>query len=108
MLFRSVSQSRYVAGLKEPGNPKKATNIYMYKIKKAIKFAYEISTNPQHLITMPDNQKIKLTSFALKNIDDERTAILAAPSTSAYTISNLTMPYGAATATHDLPNYDRS
>ena len=57
---------------------------------------------------MPDNQKIKLTQFQLKNIDDERAKILAAPSTSAYTISNLTMPYGAATATLDLPNYDRS
>ena len=32
-------------GLKEPENPRKATNVYMYKIKKAIKFAYQISTN---------------------------------------------------------------
>ena len=53
-----------------------ATNIYMYKIKKAIKFANEISTSARNKITMPDNKKIQLTSFALKNIDDERTAIL--------------------------------
>ena len=33
-------------------------------------------------ITMPDNQKIKLTALPSKNIDDERTKILAAPSTS--------------------------
>lgn len=94
-------------GLKEPENPRKATNIYMYKIKKAIKFAYEISTSGRHKITMPDNQKIKLTSFALKNIDDERTAILAAPSTSAYEVSQNRLPYSAAIETIDLPSYDR-
>ena len=27
-------------GLREPENPKKATNIYAYKVKKAIKIAY--------------------------------------------------------------------
>ena len=94
-------------GLKEPENPKKATNIYMYKIKKAIKFAYEISTAGRHKITMPDNKKIKLTSFALKNIDDERTAILAAPSTSAYELSRNRLPYSAAIETIELPSYDR-
>ena len=57
---------------------------------------------------MPDNQKIKLTQFPLKNIDDERSAILAAPSTSAYEVSNAHMPYGAATKTLDLPNHDRT
>ena len=95
-------------GLKEPENPKKATNIYMYKIKKNIKFAYQISTGGRHKITMPDNQKIKLTAFPLKNIDDERTKILAAPSTSAYEVNSGTLPYGAATGPMDLPNYDRT
>lgn len=94
-------------GLREPENPRKATNIYMYKIKKAIKFAYQISTSGRHKITMPDNKKIRLTSFALKNIDDERTAILAAPSTSAYELSRDRLPYSAALETIDLPSYDR-
>ena len=94
-------------GLSEPKNPRKATNVYMYKIKKAIKFAYKISTDKRNLITMPDNKKIKLTEFPLKNIDDERTKILAAPSTSAYIVDNGTMPYGAAMGPMDLPNYDR-
>lgn len=94
-------------GLREPENPRKATNIYMYKIKKAIKFAYQISTSGRHKITMPDNKKIKLTSFALKNIDDERTAILAARSTSAYELSRDRLPYSAALETIELPSYDR-
>lgn len=93
-------------GIKAPDNPRKATKVYAYKILKNIKIAYNMGAVGQNLITMPDNQKIKLTPFQLKNIDDERTKILAAPSTSAYTISNLTMPYGAATATLDLPNYN--
>ena len=96
-------------GIKEPDNPRKATNIYMYKIKKDIKLAYKInSTSGKNTITMPDNKKIKLTAFPLKNIDDERTSILAAPSSSAYVIDNNKMPYGAATKTIDLPNHDRS
>lgn len=96
-------------GLKEPDNPRKATNIYMYKIKKDIKFAYQIRTTAgENLITMPDNQKIKLTEFPLKNIDDERTAILAAPSTSAYQVSPATLPYSAATGLAQLPSYDRT
>lgn len=95
-------------GLKEPEHPKKATNIYMYKIKKAIKFAYKTSASGRNFITMPDNQKIKLTEFPLKNIDDERTKILAAPSTSAYIVSNNDLPYGAATGPMDLPNYNRT
>ena len=94
-------------GLREPENPRKATNIYMYKIKKAIKFAYQVSTGGRHKITMPDNKKIKLTPFSLKNIDDERTAILAAPSTSAYELSRSRLPYSAALETIDLPSYDR-
>nr|DAQ67257.1 MAG TPA: Major capsid protein [Microviridae sp.] len=94
-------------GLREPKNPRRATNIYMYKIKKAIKFAYQISTGGRHQITMPDNQKIRLTSFPLKNIDDERTAILAAPSTSAYELSRDLLPYSAALETIELPSYDR-
>lgn len=60
------------------------------------------------MITMPDNQKIKLTSFPLKNIDDERTKILAAPSTSAYIVENGNLPYGASTGPMDLPNYNRT
>lgn len=95
-------------GIKGPENPKKATNIYMYQIKKTIKFAYKISTSGKNLITMPDNKKINLIQFPLKNIDDERTKILAAPSTSAYIVSNKTMPYGAATGPMDLPNYNRT
>nr|DAN09340.1 MAG TPA: Major capsid protein [Microviridae sp.] len=95
-------------GLREPINPRKATKVYAYKVKQTIQIAYNMDVAGENPITMPDNQKIKLTPFKLKNIDDERNAILAAPSTSAYTINNIKMPYGAATATHDLPNYDRS
>ena len=95
-------------GIKAPNNPRKATKVFVYKVKQNIQIAYNMDTTGENLITMPDNQKIKLTQFSLKNIDNERTKILAAPSTSAYTISNLTMPYGAATATLDLPNYNRS
>ena len=39
-------------GLKDPENPKKATNVYMYKIKKDIKFAYQLSTDGKHSITI--------------------------------------------------------
>lgn len=95
-------------GTKAPDNPRKATKVYAYKVKQTIQIAYNMDAAGENLITMPDNQKIKLTQFALKNIDDERTKILAAPSTSAYTVNNLTMPYGAAAATIDLPNYDRT
>lgn len=94
-------------GLREPENPRKATNIYMYKVKTAIKLAYNQDKTGFYLITMPDNQKIQLTSFPLKNIDDERTAILAAPSTSAYEVSKK-LPYNAATEEYELPNHDRS
>lgn len=96
-------------GIKQPENPRKATNIYMYQIKKEVKFAYQISattgTNP---ITMPDNKKIKLTQFPLKNIDDERTEILKAPSTSAYIVDGATMPYAAAIGSMELPNHNRT
>lgn len=96
-------------GIKEPKNPRKATDIYVYQIKKAVKFAYKMSpTVGKNLITMPDNQKIKLTKFSLKDIDDERTSILAAPSTSAYTVKNTKLPYMAATGPLELPNHDRS
>lgn len=95
-------------GLKEPNNPKKATNIYMYKVKKAIKIAYNLESVEKQLITMPDNQKIKLSPFTLKNIDEMRTAILAAPSTSAYVINGAPMPYLAAIKNIDLPNHDRT
>lgn len=95
-------------GIKAPDNPRKATKVYVYKVKQTIQIAYNMDSVAENPITMPDNQKIKLTPFKLKNIDDERSAILAAPSTSVYTINNIKMPYGAATATLDLPNYDRS
>ena len=95
-------------GLKAPDNPRKAAKVFVYKVKQAIQIAYNMDSTGENMITMPDNQKIKLTQFPLKNIDDERTKILAAPSTSAYTINNQTMPYGAATATLELPNHDRS
>lgn len=95
-------------GLRTPVNPKKATNIYVYKVKKEIQIAYNQGLGGENHITMPDNQKIKLTPFPLKNIDDERTSILAAPSSSVYIMENNKMPYGAATKTLDLPNHDRS
>lgn len=94
-------------GLREPDNPRMATTIFMYKIKKPIKFAFKISTEAKNMITMPDNQKIQLTPFPLKNIDDERTQILAAPSTTAYELDGATMPYGAAINTIELPSHDR-
>lgn len=95
-------------GLKKPENPRKATNIYVYQVKKPIKIAYNENIAGQIQLTMPDNQKIKLTPFPLKNIDDERTAILAAPSTTAYLINNTTMPYAAAIGALRLPNYNRT
>lgn len=96
-------------GIREPKDPRKATNIYMYQIKKEVKFAYKISaTTGKNLITMPDNQKIKLTKFSLKDIDDERTAILAAPSTSAYIVKNTKLPYMAAMGPLELPNHNRT
>lgn len=94
-------------GLREPENPKKATKVYVYKVKKIIQIAYNKGANGISPITMPDNQKIKLTEFPLKNIDDERAKILAAPSTSAYIVDHGTLPYGAATGPLDLPSYDR-
>lgn len=95
-------------GLREPRNPRKATNVYAYKIKQPIKLAYNEGAVGETMLTMPDNQKIKLTPFPLKNIDEERTTILAAPSTSAYIVSNIKMPYGAATGDLELPNYNRT
>lgn len=95
-------------GLREPANPKKATKVYVYKVKKTIKIAYNADAAGENAITMPDNKKIKLTPFPLKNIDEERTAILSAPSTSAYIVPNIRMPYGAATGGLTLPNYNRT
>lgn len=95
-------------GIKEPDNPRKAAKVFAYKVKKTIEIAYNMGAAGMNPITMPDNQKIKLTQFPLKNIDDERTAILAAPSSSVYTVSNTKMPYGAAIGTLDLPNYNRT
>lgn len=94
-------------GLKKPEKPRKATNIYVYQVKKPIKIAYNLNIAGSNFLTMPDNQKIKLTQFPLKNIDEERNKILAAPSTSAYIVDGATMPYGAATKVIGLPNYDR-
>ena len=94
-------------GLREPTNPRKATKVYAYTVKKNITIAYNMGAAGENSITMPDNKKIKLTPFPLKNIDNERTKILAAPSTSAYVISDLTMPYGAATKPIPLPSHDR-
>lgn len=95
-------------GLREPINPKKATKIYAYKVKKNIKIAYNEGAAGENSITMPDNKKIKLTPFPLKNIDEQRNEILAAPSTSAYIVSNIKMPYGAATGDLTLPNHNRT
>nr|DAV18053.1 MAG TPA: Major capsid protein [Microviridae sp.] len=94
-------------GLKRPDNPKKATDIYVYQVKKPISIAYNLNITGNNYLTMPDNKKIKLTPFPLKNIDEERNKILAAPSTSAYIVDGATMPYGAAIKTIGLPNYDR-
>lgn len=95
-------------GIREPSNPRKAAKIFAYKVKRNIEIAYNEGATGMHPITMPDNQKIKLTEFPLKNIDDERSAILAAPSTSAYIVDNTKMPYGAAIGTLTLPNYNRT
>lgn len=95
-------------GLREPKNPRKATNVYVYKVKKPIKIAYTAGQILESPITMPDNQKIKLTSFPLKNIDNERTQILAAPSTTPYILDPQKMPYAAAIAPIELPNHDRA
>ena len=94
-------------GLRKPEYPKKATDIYVYQVKKPINIAYNLSIAGNNFLTMPDNQKIKLTPFPLKNIDEERNKILAAPSTSAYVVEGSTMPYGAATKVMSLPNHDR-
>lgn len=95
-------------GIKAPDNPRKATKVYVYKVKQTIQIAYNMDTAGENLITMPDNQKIKLTEFPLKNIDEERTNILAAPSTSAYILDPQKMPYAAAIKTIELPNHDRT
>lgn len=94
-------------GIKKPNNPNKATNIYVYQVKKPINIAYNLNIAGSNFLTMPDNQKIKLTPFPLKNIDEERVKILTAPSTSAYIVDGSTMPYGAATKTLGLPSHDR-
>lgn len=93
-------------GLRKPENPKRATNIYVYQVKKEIILAYNPNIAGNNQLTMPDNKKIKLTPFPLKNIDEERNKILAAPSTSAYIVDGATMPYGAAIKTIELPSYD--
>lgn len=95
-------------GIREPSNPREATKVFAYKVKKTIQIAYNMDAAGENPITMPNNQKIKLTEFPLKNIDDTRTEILAAKSTSAYILSNVKMPYGAATKTIELPNYNRT
>lgn len=95
-------------GIKAPDNPRKAAKVFAYKVKKTITIAYSLDEAGDHPITMPDNQKIKLTQFPLKNIDDTRTEILAAKGTSPYILSNVRMPYGAATGTIELPNYNRT
>lgn len=94
-------------GIREPNNPRKATKVYAYKVKQTITIAYNMGAVGENHITMPDNQKIKLTPFPLKNIDDERTKILAAPSTSAYELNTQKMPYAAAIKTISLPSHDR-
>lgn len=94
-------------GLRKPNDLKKATDIYVYQVKKPIILAYNPNIAGNNHLTMPDNKKIKLTPFPLKNIDEERNKILAAPSTSAYTVSGNIMPYGAAFKTIELPSYDR-
>ena len=79
----------------------------MFQVKKPIYIAYNLNIQGNNFLTMPDNKKIKLTAFPLKNIDEERNKILSAPSTSAYVVEGSTMPYGAATKVIGLPSYDR-
>lgn len=95
-------------GLREPSNPRRATNVYVYRVKTNITIAYNMGATGENKLTMPDNKKIKLTQFPLKNIDEQRTEILNAPSTSAYIVPNIKMPYGAATGGLTLPNYNRT
>ena len=95
-------------GIREPRNLREATKVYAYKVKKNITIAYNMDVIGDNLITMPDNKKIKLTTFPLKNIDEERSSILAAPSTTPYIVPNIKMPYGAATGGLTLPNYNRT
>ena len=94
-------------GIREPNNPRKATRVYAYKVKKNITIAYNMGAVGENSITMPDNKKIKLTPFPLKNIDDERTRILAASSTTVYELNTQKMPYAAAIKTISLPSHDR-
>lgn len=93
-------------GLRQPENPKQATKVYVFRVKKEVIIAYNGGEAGENSITMPDNKKIRLTPFPLKNIDEQRTEILAAPSTSAYIVSNSKMPYGAATGELTLPTYN--
>lgn len=95
-------------GLREPRNPKEATKVFAYKILKNIKIAYNMDAAGENMITMPDNKKIKLTPFPLKNIDDQRTEILAAPSNNIYELDILKMPYAAAITPIELPNYNNT
>ena len=94
-------------GIKGPDHPRKATKIYVYKVKQTIQLAYNMDVVGKNMITMPDNQKIKLAPFPLKNIDEERNKILTASTTSAYVVEGSTMPYGAAIKTIGLPSHDR-
>ena len=59
-------------GIREPSNPRKATKVYAYKVKKTIEIAYNMDAVGENSITMPDNQKIKLTPFPLKNSRSDR------------------------------------
>lgn len=95
-------------GIREPSKPREATKVYVYKVKKTIQIAYNMDVAGENPITMPNNQKIKLTQFPLKNIDDERTSILAAPSSAVYTVDSDKMPYAAAIKPLELPNYNRT
>ena len=44
-------------GLKKPDDPKKATNIYVYQVKKPITIAYNLNIAGNNNLTMPDNKK---------------------------------------------------
>lgn len=44
-------------GLRKPDNPNKATNIYVYQVKKPIKIAYNLNIAGSNFLTMPDNKK---------------------------------------------------
>lgn len=80
-------------GIKDVDYPNRKTNVYMYKILKPLKFAYNASAVGSWPITTTDRRSIQTTTFALSNIDDMRKAILKADETSPFQIPTTATPY---------------